>query len=666
MLSILLLVPLIFSTHFDNPFQLVKSFLFRAILMLAFPFCVYMHFAASKPPLKVDGITISIGLFTIVYVISTIHSSYRAVCVEKLVEMLSLVVFYLIMMRFIVRKYFIACLRVTAVATFLTSVYALLQHAGIDFPSIIWSDPIMVRTRAIGSFGNPTFLAGYLAVAMPFVLYLFLTDTSDALEKCVKRRPLHIVLKVIFYIITWSLAFCALVLSLTRGAWLAFVVSHFFMVFLGGRKMWPLYRSKIIVLILVMFLCTGVCVLQKASKPGLTVAARLMTLSDKKDIHTDRLFLWRIGIQIFIDNVSIGTGPGAFPYVFMKYRALEPLENRGRVALPEACHNQLIEIALSTGVPGLFFYLLTVGIVFHTALKAMRVPGTPGLAAVFMISSGVAYLVHNLFLYSTISTDLIWWFVVAYFSSSLQPVDQAKESSSALRPFARTTLVLVSLSVLILFSLNVRVAIANYFVNEGKKYESAGKWELSLNAFNNAVIYDPHGYKYHLYRGKMLENFSRQLSKVPPSVVNEVIQSYKNAITVNPFDPYCLADMGRFLGYLSENGDPSRTAEAIRYYEKAIAIDQYNPMFYGDLGNVYAGSGNSEKAMYYYRRSLEVYPSSALVYVNMATLLLQRNDRENARKYLMSALEIDPGYRRARSMLDELEHSGSGNNQKKE
>lgn len=664
MISALLLVPLVFSTHFNNPFQLVKASLFHILLLLAIPFCVYMHFAVPGPPVRLNGIIISLALFLSVYMVSAVHSFYRALSLEKLLELLSMTAFFFILMRFIVKDYLVTCLRVTAIAVFLASIYSLLQHAGIDFPSITWSDPVMVRTRSIGSFGNPTFLAGYLTVAMPLVLYLFLTDTPDTVQKCLKPGSFHLLLKLLFYIITWSLAFSALLLSLTRGAWFAFAVSHSFILVFGFRKVLLEYRQKVVMILLMMSLCTGVCILQKAVWPGHTVAGRLMTITDKQEIHTDRLFLWRIGMKIFKDNMLTGTGPGTFPYVFMKYRAMEPLDNRGRVALPEACHNQFIETALSTGIPGILCYLLLIGFVFHTALKVMIRPDTTGLTAVLMISSGIAYLAHNFFLYSTISTDLMWWFIVAWFSSQLQPEYEMKGSSSALRPSAGIITALVSLLLLILFFINTRVAVANYYVNEGKKYEIDRKWDLSLNAFNNAVIYDPYNYKYHLYRGKMLESFSRQFSAVPPSLIDEVVRSYQNAITINPYDPYSLADMGRFLGYLSDNGDSSRTALAVRFYEKAIAIDSYNPMFYGDLGNVHAGAGNTEKALYYYRRSLEVCPSSALVYVNMATLLLRRNDHENARKYLMKALEIDPDYKMARSMLEKVEPPDKEKNKK--
>jgi len=657
LISIFLLVPLVFSTRFDNPFQLVKASVFHILLLLALPFCVYAHFALPRQPFRMNGIILSAALFTVFYAVAAVHSFYRALSMEKLLELLSMLVFFFVMMRFVAKDHLLICLRMTAIAVFLTSIYALLQHAGIDFPSISWSEPMMVRTRAIGSFGNPTFLAGYLVVAMPLVLYLLLTDTGGSLKGLVRRESTCTLLKVIFYIITWSVAFAALVMSLTRGAWLAFVISHLFMLLFGFRKIWPDYRDKIVTVAVVTALCLGICMFQKAVKPGNTVVGRFMTLADKKDIHTDRLFLWKIGIRVFLDNMAMGTGPGTFPYVFMKYREMEPPDNRGRVALPEACHNQFIEIALSSGLPALIIYLLIVGSAFHASFRLAGAPGVPGLTAVMLMSSGVAYLVHNTFLYPTISTDLLWWFILAFFSSKMQQKGEEDGPWPALRPFASVTVALVSIMILILFFMNMRVTVANYFVYEGKKYEDEGRWEQSLGAFNNAVIYDPSNYKYHLYRGKMLENFSRQIQSIPPSVVNEVVSSYQNAIALNPFDPYSLADLGRFLGYLSDRGDSSRTAESVRYYEKAIAIDQYNPMFYGDLGNVYAGAGDIDKAMDYYRMSLQVYPSSALVYVNMATLLIQRKDREGARKYLVKALEIEPDYGRARSMLEGLENS---------
>jgi tetratricopeptide (TPR) repeat protein len=200
--------------------------------------------------------------------------------------------------------------------------------------------------------------------------------------------------------------------------------------------------------------------------------------------------------------------------------------------------------------------------------------------------------------------------------------------------------------------INIRIIWGNYLIRLAKDYETEKRWKDSYIAFNEAILCDSRNYRYYQFRGKMLEGLFRE--KPLKNVPEEVIRSYKTSIELNKLDSYCWADLGRFLGYMTENYNRAMFSEAEKAYQKAIGLDPYNPLFYNDLANLYAQLGKDERALEFYQKGYELYPQSSTINVNLAVYYMGRKDFHSARIHLEKVLEIEPENKKALKLLEEL------------
>lgn len=659
---IFIVVPLIFSTRLFNTFYTIKMVSFYVILLGMIPVSIYLFLKGGIERHWKNPIGIFIIFYLLINMISAMNSINPIISIEDVLLLLSYVIIYLIWTMNITREevgiYFLAI----SISGVLASIYALLQHVGIDFPGIIWDNPELVRARSIGTFGNPTFLAGFLVMVLPVVMYLFIeADKQIALKKYFfPIKPVHCSL---IFIIIWIICLLALLFTYTRGAWLAFFISHIFFVANGCKELGILqYPKKVFGIFLIFIIIIGVCVAtQYVTKTELTIMSRILTIRDMNEIYNDRLFLWKIALFNFRDNFLLGTGPGTYSYIFPKYRFVEPVSNRGRVAMPESCHNEFLEIASSTGISGILSFLGIVVTGLYLAMKLMRASGnSERLKWICVLSCLMAYLVNNFFLYPTISTNLLWWFFLSLISLEFANTYPESSVKRTIALSQKVFLGIVSFVSLVLLIICLRIAWGNYLIKQAKNYEMEKKWRESYNSFNMAIWCDPGNYKYYQYKGKMLEGIFREqpLKNVTERVLQmykeEVIGAYNGAILLNPIDPYCWADLARFYGYVAENYDMKLFTKAEEFYKKAIELDPYNPLFRNDIANLYAQFGKEDLALEYYMKGYELFPQSAIINYNIAVFYIRQKKIEKALIHVENALKADPGYKNAKVLLEHL------------
>jgi O-antigen ligase len=660
---IMLTVPLAFSTHLDSSFLIAKQVLFKALLLIMIPAVVYMLLTGTCEARIKRLIGVPLICYLAANSISTIFSINFLSSIERFIELFSYGAVFYIWCKGLRREDTGLYIKATVVAGFLSSIYALCQHAGIDFPGILWSQQDMVRHRSIGTFGNPTFLAGFLVMVFPLMLSLFLTDQGSLRRKIRLGKSEHMVALPAraFYGITLLSAFIAIIMTYTRGAWVALVFSTVFLLCFAGKKIVKTFRREFLslaVAVIILILC--VLMQQMNHRPSSaspeyrhTVVERFMSIGNINDLSVDRFFLWKIGYLNFRDHMLIGTGPGSFPCVFPEYRYHEPPANRGRIAVPEACHNEFIEIASATGILGLLSYLALLIAAFCLGFRLSRHAGEEEqIQVACFLAALLAYLIHGFFLYSTISSNLLFWFLLSLLARE-SGVRKEDDESRPLNSLPRIMMVITTALCFVLLCLNVRTALGSYYMNEAKKAQESQKWKESLTYFDRAIFFDPWQHKYHLQRGKMLEGLfmSKPLAVLPP----EILHSYSAAISLNPRDPYSRADMGRFYGYLAERFDRSKADEAVENYKAAIKLDRYNPLFYNDLGNFLMVLGRDNEALEYYRGGLEIEPDSPILNFNMALHSWKRKDSASTRSYLEKSLKANPSYVRAQQLLQEVE-----------
>lgn len=256
--------------------------------------------------------------------------------------------------------------------------------------------------RAYGTFGQPNPYGGYLAMVLPLALALTVCWGS-------KRRDWLWWLSLS----TTVLTAIAVVMSLSRGAWLGLVLACALVAYFASRRA-ALYISVAAVVTLLVLILGSINLLPSFLTDRLFQALDYFRIFDARGVYpspdiwaiVERMAHWQAGWEMFLDYPFTGVGPGNYPVVYPDYAILpywsDPLGH---------AHNIYINIAAETGLFGLLAYLGMLGSWVIVGLRAGRrlAPtegasaergSTPALTraiAVGVVACVAAAGIHNLF-----------------------------------------------------------------------------------------------------------------------------------------------------------------------------------------------------------------------------------------------------------------------------
>ena len=216
---------------------------------------------------------------------------------------------------------------IIGVATFL-SIFGLFKRFGANpFP---WWDYAGLKgdlPSVSSTFGNYNHLAGYLEMAIPLILGLFLAGFRGV--------------RLILMIYLTSLMLAAIILSLSRGGWIGCLLGLGFMAVALATNRYFEHR-KLIAALTGGFLVVAVVVL--ASTP---VVERIRTFDQRGETPNfrARVTVWGVTVEMIKDHPLLGTGPGTFATVFTKY---QPPGFASRYFM---AHNDYLHFTSEVGLP---------------------------------------------------------------------------------------------------------------------------------------------------------------------------------------------------------------------------------------------------------------------------------------------------------------------------
>lgn len=306
------------------------------------------------------------------------------------------------------------------VAVFLACCYGVLQALGLEF---LWPFEInQFASKAFSTFGNPNFLSSAVVMLLPALLVYYMRTDSKK-DFCVYG------LLVLVYILFLSF-------GLARSCWIG-AACGLVMMWMFGTLRALIWRRKGRVFLLAL-LAVGVGwgsvywdssdapspVAQRAAELAQVTPSNFTLKVDRDHIFQSmhqRLFMWDVSKEIFLERPVLGSGLGNFqmafeqnqPKTLLRYPELRELKT-----ITPAPHNELFFQLAQGGIVGLGLFLFMFMVLFLEVrdFAAHKKEGDKKqlLQALFCgILGMLADNMLNISLHAVVPAFIFWWMVGA-------------------------------------------------------------------------------------------------------------------------------------------------------------------------------------------------------------------------------------------------------------
>lgn len=222
----------------------------------------------------------------------------------------------------------------------------------------------------IGSFDNPGPYGGFLAIILPFALYIVFHSQIKSL----KNKKWTIILKSILLSFAWINLIGILIilpLTLSRSAWLAGLTGCICVISpLKIKKWFKNFNRKY----QIIFLITCITII---------IYSGIAIYKMKAHSADGRILIWKISLQATEKNWLTGNGWSTFPGIYGNAQALYFTEKKRSeheqliAGSPEYCFNEYIQIILEQGIIG----ILVLGGISYFAFRNLQRTELPEAAA---------------------------------------------------------------------------------------------------------------------------------------------------------------------------------------------------------------------------------------------------------------------------------------------
>ena len=253
-----------------------------------------------------------------------------------------------------------------------------------------------------------------------------------------------------------------------------------------------------------------------------------------------------------------------------------------------------------------------------------------------LISTLVAYMIHNSFIFDT-SANYIMFFLVLGFINFLSPLARQSSQSSATYESKKDSLLAniigMILAIAVIFSIykfEVVPAKANYATTRAIIASWSGNHDLAFDKFKKAMSYDTFG-KYeirHRYNQYILELANR--GKVDEKTAQRLLVAVENTkknIAESPQDylPYLYISRSYIL--LGKN-DPNSEYNDLAL-ENSLKAFEISPTFvrtYYEIAQVYLNKKDYQKAIEWFEKVVELNPEVGLSHWYLGITIAQTGD----------------------------------------
>jgi len=473
-------------------------------------------------------------------------------------------------------------------ASFLVSLYAILQILGIDF--IAWTEPPFVTLRATSTLGQPNFLGSYLLLVMPLTIY-----------GLIKYR--HFWRRFILALLL-PMQFITLIITESRAAWLGLLGALILLAGWNLSRFWPKIsasKKRGLILISVLAAITFFLALSQSSY----VADRFKSSVDLKHGSVSaRLNFWSGAVKSIWEKPWLGYGWENQGIEFIKYYQVNWAESGFVNASTNRAHNVILDILLAVGIIGLIFYVWIYASFFRWANRnrsdeRYRIWSEALLAAV------LACLISLLFGFSIVVTEVYFWSYLAIVAVINARLDSASETSLKIGLKMPIKFLIIILAVTFSgyqISREFKTLTANNYFLEMRQVLTQDDYPKALFYYQKIKEQKVYDFSYTYY---FVDSLPYDLEMtISPALVGLVERELSNILpqlTLNDYNHYYLKAK---IYTLLQN-----YPQAEGYYQKIIDLSPQLPKNYFVQAKFYVASGRDDLALADFEKVLPLLPA---------------------------------------------------------
>jgi len=649
-IAAIILIPTAFYFRNVNIFLTMKEFLLGIFIILGLAFWALKLVDRGRFELIASPLNFSLIAFMFISTLSIFWSNSPMVSLKELSMFLPGPLLYFIVINNIKNDKQINRILISIIILgSLFGLYGILQYRGIDF--YFWTGNVG-RQLVFGLFGNVNFFAEYLIIPLSIAIGLFFTH-----ENSMKKGILLI--GILFM-------GSSLILTFTRGSYLALLVSVLFMFFLflfrRGIAFIKANRTTFTVItIIIILLLTLFFIPNPLNEPGTVISkikgrTSVAQLSEGGSIKR-RIATWKFTGLIIKDHMLLGSGLGTFKYNTLDYQAKFFNQGENREIYPyghaERAHNEYLQTWSEMGIIGLLIFLWMIIAFFKNGirkLKEMKNRYKQGLL-IGLLGGITAILVDAIFgfpLHLPASIYLFWLSIglvvtikdnvpepeylesnqKKYLKRAVPGDKKGNQSTDALfYKIIYYLIIILVTSILCLFL--ARPFIAQYHYYNAHEEIKDENWDEAIKEDEKALKWDPYFGEAYYDIGKILqikgfnnislEYFQKAAKYIDhPDLPQEFATSYLKKGQLNQAEIWL--------------------KKAILYQKKR----QTMLPLYAQLGNVYIRQRKYNQAETALNESLKIDPEFINAHYGLANIYLTRNETDAALAELKKVIELAP------------------------
>ncbi len=623
--------PLFYLSRTVYPYGLSKTFFFQAVVELLFVAWVLLAWREPRFRPRSTPLIIALSLFAGILLLTVFtgvdpwrsfwSTQERAVGVFTLLHIIALV----FVLRSVVRELRVErLLYVSLGASLLVSLLGFLQ---LFVPRLLLPNE-GIQFRPGSTFGNPSFLAGYLIFSIFLAGYLWYRRYRLRMERRGTTSSFA----------AWFLSVCfladgiVLFLTGTRGALLGAAAGAFLFL---GLLAWSTSQQtrRVVLVVLGSFVLFGLFFwgtrgnLLWKEVPGL---GRFQGLSLQSDALAPRLIALEAGWKGFKERPLVGWGWENFNVIFNKFydpRALEANYQETRFDKP---HNFILEYMDAGGLPLVLAYIAVFAAFYWEASRIRdRLWGNLAIAA------AGAYVVQNLFLFETIGPLLLWAVYMGLVDAAYAEEKEGKVSGSkSVLPSSRVSLGAALAAFLpaafFVYFINIQSVIASSYQFWGFNYFLNNRPEEAIKSFMQGIsLWGP--YRWNMERDYAIavaQAYFYNPDKVSAEEAKQAVRAMEASVRAHPLDAYGHYALVDIYNQVS-NIDPSRYLPAAeKEAATALVLSPNRQEVYFSLAKTKSLEGDNPAALKLLQKALALDPQvpDAHFYYGLIAYALGDND----------------------------------------